>query len=157
MIGDNPALGRARDMLGVAKSVEEVEESAEHEEAHEMHDGPAEIGGLLHLKNGPGGKSSPMPTLTIFKYEGSGDAREAFSQAKDKVPPWSGRVINLNGEGMVIGSAQKGSDDEQGIDIVCRDENMQRVHAVIYYRHWRQCWVLESLGGRCMVGSARKN
>ena len=98
-----------------------------------------------------------MPVLLCFQHYGSGDGRELFSQAKDEVPTWSGAVITLNGDSMVIGGAESGSDQEQGIDIICRHKNIRRFHAVIYYLRRRQGWVLESLGGRCMVGSARKN
>ena len=108
MIGDNPALNPARAMLSITDGSEGKERNAGCKKAQEMKDDSADNGGPLHLDQGPEGDNCPAPTLLCFEHDGPGDAREIFSQVKEKVPPWSGRVINLTGESMVIGSAQQG-------------------------------------------------
>ena len=163
MIGACLALNRARDMLSTTEGSGGDMEAAEYPKERDSIEDSAEMllalkyDDPLHLEPCLGDEDPPMPTLVRFQHFGSGDAREIFSQAKGKIPAWSGAVITLTGDSMVIGSAESGSDQEQGIDIICRHENIQRFHAVIYYRRRRQCWVLESLGGRCIVGSAQKN
>ena len=130
MIGACLALKRARDMLSTTKGSGGDMEAAEYPKERDSIEDSAEMllalryDNPLHLEPCPEDDNPPMPTLLCFQHFGSGDAREIFSQAKDKLPAWSSAAITLTGESMVIGSAESGSDQEQGIDIICRHENI---------------------------------
>ena len=83
--------------------------------------------------------------------------RELFPKAQDEVPTWSGTEVSLTESSLVIGNAEFLSDQEKGIDLLCRHENVRRLHAVLKYNRRLRGWILASLGGRCRVGSAQNN
>ena len=112
----------------------------------------------LHFTSVKASKAPPPGcVLLCFQHYGCGDGRELFSKTQDEVPTWSGTEVPLTESSLVIGNAEFLSDQEKGIDLLCRRENIRRLHAVLKYNRRLRGWILASLGGRCRVGSAQKN
>jgi len=76
---------------------------------------------------------------------------ELIKRNKYAMPAWSGAVVHLTESVLLLGNG-----DLPYLLVLRGHENVCEKHAQLKYNQQRG-WTLESLGGRCRVGSAQKN